>query len=45
VLPSAYGLLAARTGAGAIPYALCGAALLLLGLHEGLLWSARERAG
>lgn len=39
VLPSAYGLLPPAF----IPFALTGAALLLLSLHEGLVWSTRER--
>jgi fucose permease len=37
VFPSLYGLLAQRAGANAIPPALVGAMLVLLGLHEVLL--------
>lgn len=44
VLPGGYGLLAARAGVGVIPWALVGAMLLLLVLHEALLRGTRAAA-
>ncbi len=43
-LPGGYGLLATRLGVGAIPWALTGAMLLLLVLHEALLRGTGEPA-
>jgi fucose permease len=44
ILPGGYGLLATRAGVGVIPWALAGAMLLLLVLHESLLRGTRETA-
>jgi fucose permease len=44
ILPGGYGLLAENLGVRVIPWALTGAMLLLLVLHEGLLHGTRERA-
>jgi len=44
ILPGGYGLLATRLGVGAIPWALAGAMLLLLLLHEALLRGTGELA-
>ncbi len=44
VLPSGYGLLAAQAGVAVIPWALLGAMVLLLGLHEVLLRGTPGRA-
>lgn len=43
ILPGGYGLLATRAGVGVIPWALVGAMLLLLVLHEALLRGTRDR--